>query len=436
MPKNSEASPLRVAFATLGCKLNFAETSAIQSTLPYTIVPFTSEADVYVINTCTVTDAADKKGRNLISKARRTAPGAKIVVMGCQSQVNADAMAQLPGVSLVVGNAEKFDLNRWLEALSGNRLDGLVKVTPRNEIRDFFPAVSYGGRTRCFIKVQDGCDHFCAYCIVPYARGKSRNAPIASVIEQIRAAEARGVKEMVITGVNIGDFGRSTGETLTGLLHSILTNTTVPRIRLGSVEPELLSDEIIEMVAHGTRLMPHFHLPLQSGCDETLQRMKRKYDIALVSDRIQRIRKAIPHAFIGADVIAGFPGETDAHFSETIRFLKSQYLSALHVFPYSLRKGTLAAGMPDQIAHEVKETRKKELLALSEEMKKHFFEKNLGRTHEMLVERISADGKAEGFSANYIPVFLERLERNQKNAIVSVRLTGITEDGKMKGECV
>jgi threonylcarbamoyladenosine tRNA methylthiotransferase MtaB len=427
---------IRIGFGTLGCKLNFAETSFFQEQLPeaFVVVPFASPADVYVINTCTVTESADKKGRNMISRAHRMNPGAVIIVMGCQSQVAADAMAGLPGVSVVLGNHEKFSLRHYLEQFAKSEPEKGIHVTARERMEAFFPSVSYSGRTRCFIKVQDGCDHFCAYCMVPFARGKSRNASVADVVEMIRASEKRGVREIVLTGVNIGDFGKSTGETFTALLKEILQSTSVPRIRLGSVEPELLTTGIIGLVASEARLMPHFHIPLQSGCDTTLRAMKRKYDTRLVTGLLREIQDKVPGAFTGADIIAGFPGESEQDFKETFDFVSKSGFSSLHVFPYSLRTGTAAAGMTGQVAHQVKQERKKMLIELSGKLKKTFFTQNIGKVRNILIERINSGGMAQGFSENYIPVVTEADASASRNSIVKVRLTGITEDEKMKGE--
>lgn len=402
-------------------------------------VPFTSPADIYVINTCTVTDQADKKGRNMISKAHRTNPSARIVVTGCQSQMLSGSLMQLPGVTLVLGNEEKFLLHDYLEALirsDSNRNEKVegVKVGKRSDMVTFFPALSFAGRTRCFVKIQDGCDHFCAYCIVPYARGKSRSAKTTKVIEMVKEAERRGVNEIVLTGVNIGDFGKSSGESLHGLLMSLLSETSVSRIRLGSVEPELLSSEIIAMVAAESRLMPHFHIPIQSGCDRTLKAMKRRYSKGLVTDLIHEIKNTIPHAFIGADIIAGFPGESEADFSETFSFVSSLEVSALHVFPYSLRPGTVAADMPGQIPYAIREERKKKLLELSARLKESFFVMNKGKIRPVLVERITEGNQAHGFTDNYIPVVMEVNDSRSRNTVVQVLLTGLSRDGKMKGE--
>ena len=426
----------RIAFSTLGCKLNFAETSSFQEHLPegFEIVPFSTPADIYVINTCTVTEQADKKGRNMISKAYRTNSSARIVVTGCQSQMAAGKLIQLPGVALVLGNEEKFYLMEYLERLISSGTAEGINVGERSGISAFYPAVSYSGRTRCFVKIQDGCDHFCAYCIVPYARGKSRSASVADVLEMVKKAESRGVKEIVLTGVNIGDFGKGTGESLAGLLRRLLSETSVPRIRLGSVEPELLSCEIIRLVAEEIRLMPHFHIPLQSGCDRTLKAMKRKYGRELVSDLIHEIKNVVPGAFIGADIIAGFPGESNDDFNETLSFISSLELSALHVFPYSVRPGTEAAESESQVPHAVKEERKKKLIELSEKIKDTFFVQNTGLCRPVLVERMIAGERAQGFTDNYIPVVMEAGDSRIRNTIVKVRLTGNAGDGKMKGE--
>lgn len=429
-------SPVRLAFATLGCKLNFAETSAIQSNISkgFITVPFRSVADVYIINTCTVTEAADKKGRNMISRAHRTNPDAKIIVMGCQSQTGADAISELPGVTLVIGNDEKFGLGEWINRIHTDNVHKKINIGSAKGSERFFPALSFGGRTRCFVKVQDGCDYFCSYCIVPYARGKSRNAPISDVIAQLKTAEQRGINEIVLSGVNIGDFGKSTGETYTDLLKAIIRETSIPRIRIGSVEPDLLSDEIIELVSAQKRLMPHFHLPMQSACNEVLRSMNRRNTVEFFDAMVKKIKKGIPDAFIGADLIVGFPGENEGHFAETISFLEKAPFSALHVFPFSVRKGTTASEIREQVPYQEKEKRKRQALELSDRKKREFYDLSSRKIYRVLAERTSAEGISEGFSENYIPVFFQVKDKALKNVIVDVKLSSEIQNGKVKGE--
>jgi len=439
MPASETKDKLLIAFTNLGCKLNFAETSYLQNKInkiEFTVVPFNSFADIYVINSCTVTETAEKKGRNVISKAYHLNPNAKIIVIGCQSQISPDAVSQLPGVTLVAGNAEKFDINNLLKKIHSVEPHKKIYVSTRDKISEFHSSVSFEGRTRCFIKVQDGCDYFCSYCIVPYARGKSRSDSVNNVISGIKEAEQRGVQEIILTGVNIGDFGKNTGESLYQLLKSIVSETSIPRIRISSVEPDLLNDEILDLVYGEARIMPHFHLPLQSGSDEILIAMRRRYNTGLFSDIVDKIRKKIPDAFIGVDVITGFPGESDLHYNETFDFLRHLDISALHVFPYSLRKGTKAAEIEEQIHSAIKTKRAKELLCLSDEKKATFYKRFRDKFCSVLVERISKEGYAKGFSENYIPVEIKSDNSLLKNKIVKVKITDITEDFKMQGELI
>lgn len=432
-PKDTK---IKVAFATLGCKLNFAETSGLKMSLPEDVcelVPFTSVADVYVVNTCTVTEAADKKGRNLISRAVRLNRNAKIIVVGCQSQVNADKVSELEGVTLVLGNQEKFSLAEYIHKFRSNNPDEVIHVTERNKMNQFNTAVSQNDRTRCFIKIQDGCDYFCTYCIVPHARGRSRNAPVEDVLTQIRDARERGIVEVILTGVNTGDFGKTTGESLTDLMQAIMEKTDVPRLRLSSVEPDLLTNELIALYGAYHRLMPHIHLPLQSGSNDVLKLMKRRYNAEDFEDRVTRIIEAIPNAFIGVDVICGFPGETAQMFDETKAFLEKLPVSALHVFPYSARPGTPAASLENQVHPSEKERRTHELLALSDEKKLAFYLRFAGQKHKVLVEKISADGMAEGFTENYIPVIFPASKNIKKNTIIDVVISAEVFNGKVKG---
>ncbi len=391
-----------VAGYTLGCKLNFAETSSILKQFVkngYEIVPWGKPADVIIINTCTVTAQADKKSRKTIHKATKL--GKKVVVIGCSAQMHTEEYAQIPGVELVLGAKDKF---RVFELLENHQK--IAYHTDIQNLTEFNSAYSSIGRTRSFLKIQDGCDYKCSYCIIPKARGKSRNAPIDNILENAKEIARLGYKEIVLTGVNIGDFGRSTGETFYDLLVALDKKTEIPRIRISSVEPELLKDEIIQLVANSDKFLPHFHIPLQSGSDEILKKMRRRYNTKLFRQRIERIKELIPDAFIGIDVIVGFPGETDELFEQTYNFLESLPFSFLHIFPYSDRPGTPASQMTEKISAQQKQQREKKLKALSAQRHKNFYTQHLGKTYNVLFEARNNDGKILGFTDNYIRVEL------------------------------
>ena len=337
-----------IAFHTLGCKLNFTESSFIASSLPedkFSRVDEDEKADIYVINTCSVTADAEKKCRQAVRKFINRSPDAVIAVIGCYSQLKAREIAEIPGVDIVLGTHEKYDLEKHLYNIKG-KVSREIAAGDVNSESLFFPSWSSDDRTRTFIKIQDGCDYRCAYCTIPLARGRSRNAPVKTIIGEIMALVNKPVPEIVLTGVNTGDFGKSTGETFLDLLREIDKIEALGRVRLSSIEPDLLSDDIIDFVAGSRKIMPHFHIPLQSGSNSTLQRMRRRYRRELFASRVERIIGQMPLAGIGADIITGFPGETDEEFNETFSFIASLPVSYLHVFPYSERPGTAAAGMP------------------------------------------------------------------------------------------
>ncbi|MDR2883374.1 MAG: tRNA (N(6)-L-threonylcarbamoyladenosine(37)-C(2))-methylthiotransferase MtaB [Alistipes sp.] len=396
---------MKVSFHTLGCKVNFAETSTLAREFAAAgwdraggrnadgeddggSIP---EADVYVVNTCSVTAAADKKCRNLIARLHRRSPSARIVVTGCYAQLAPERLAAIPGVHLVVGNDAKGDLLRRLEGEVAGHCN-------------FYPAWSAGDRTRSFLKVQDGCDYKCAYCTIHYARGESRNIPIAEVVSQAREIAARGVKEVVVTGVNTGDFGRTTGESFLDLLRALDGVEGVERYRISSIEPNLLTDEIIAFCAASRAFQPHFHIPLQSGCDRILGLMRRRYTTARFAERVVRIREKMPDAFIGIDVIVGFPGETEDDFEATRTFLERVRPSQLHVFPYSVRPGTPAATMPGRVPPRVAAERAAALGTLSEELLAEFTARFRGTTAEVLWEGEQKGGVMSGFTGNYLRV--------------------------------
>ena len=389
---------MRVAVHTLGCKLNYAESSTIAREFAlrgYEVVPSTSEADIYVVNTCSVTEHSDKKDRNLIRRLHRRSPGALIAVVGCYAQLRGEEIAALEGVDIVLGARSKGlvvdEVERLLAAGGRGKAPQRVEICDIDSVDNIFPAYSTGERTRAFLKIQDGCDYKCSYCTVPYARGGSRSLPSALLLEQAREIAASGIVEIVLTGVNTGDYGRKTGESFLSLLQGLNAVEGIDRYRISSIEPNLLTPEIVEWIASGTKFLPHFHIPLQSGCDRILSRMGRRYRTEDFRRKIELIRSHIDHVFFGIDVIVGFPGETEEDFRATYDFLEEIRPAFIHVFPYSRRRGTPAAGMPDQIPENVKTSR----VEILEEM--------CGRLHA-LFESKSKDGKMAGYTRNYIKV--------------------------------
>ena len=424
-----------VAFGTLGCKLNFSETSTIARSFidkGFKRVDFKEKANVYVINTCSVTDTADKKSKTIIRQAAKQNPAAFVVVTGCYAQLKPEDAAAIPGVDLVLGANDKFNITKYLENLEKHEA-GEVHACTFAEINDFQHAFSYGDRTRSFLKVQDGCNYFCTYCTIPLARGKSRNPSIASIIEEAKAIAGQGIKEIILTGVNIGDFGRSTEESFLGLLQALDQIDTIARIRIGSVEPNLLSDEIIDFVATSQRIAPHFHIPLQAGTDEVLSLMKRRYTTDLFARRIARIRATIPHAFIGVDMIAGMNGETPELYQQAYRFIESQEVSQLHVFPYSERANTAALKIDGIVPVEERRNRTQQLIALSDKKLKAFYIKHIGEEALVLFENQKGKTKMQGWTANYIKVEAP-YEKTAINQLRKVRLSGLNEDGSMNVE--
>ncbi|MBP8958946.1 MAG: tRNA (N(6)-L-threonylcarbamoyladenosine(37)-C(2))-methylthiotransferase MtaB [Bacteroidales bacterium] len=425
----------KIAFYTLGCKLNFTESSYIASTLPvdnYVKVAPDENADIYVINTCTVTSDADKKCRQAIRKFIKQSPSAIIAVTGCYSQLRADEVATIPGVDLVLGSREKFDLVRYLDEIYEK---GLTCVDSGNIVNDktFVYSWSSSERTRTFIKIQDGCDYRCAYCTLPMARGRSRNASVKNITEKIKQIAANGIPEIVLTGLNIGDFGKTTGETFTELLRQIEEIEGVQRIRLSSVEPDLLTDEIIELTAGSRKIMPHFHIPLQSGSNKILGLMRRRYKTELFASRVKKIREFIPLAGIGSDVIVGFPGETDDDFDETFYFLEKMPLTYLHVFPYSDRPRTKASELPGKVSPKIKEERRKQLSRLSKKLNLDFKKRNINTINEVLFENSIQGKKVLGFTENYLKSEHNAIE-NIKGKIKKVRIVGINPSSNLAVE--
>ncbi len=391
-----------VAFVTLGCKLNYAETSTMVRAFEgsgWSHVEPTRPADVYVINTCSVTEHADKKCRNLIRRLHKLNPLSRIIVTGCYAQLKPQEIADLEGVYAVLGAKDK---GRALEIAEDG--PGGIYNTPRSWATNFMNAFSSGERTRSFLKVQDGCDYFCTYCTVPLARGASRNISIAELTAQAREIAVAGIKEIVLTGVNTGDFGRSTGENFLDLLKALDKVEGIERYRISSIEPNLLTEEIVDWIASGTKFLPHFHIPLQSGCDKTLAAMHRRYDTAAFAAKIDYIRSKMDNVFFGIDVIAGFPGETDEDFLETYRFLERIAPAFIHIFPYSRRAGTVAATMKPQVQECVKTRRVQMLEELCERLHSEFCRANEGRQEKVLFESTDKGGKMFGYTRNYIRV--------------------------------
>ncbi|MDR1666461.1 MAG: tRNA (N(6)-L-threonylcarbamoyladenosine(37)-C(2))-methylthiotransferase MtaB [Bacteroidales bacterium] len=393
---------MTVSFYTLGCKLNFAETATIGRLFAesgYTRVAFGDPADVVVVNSCTVTAQADKKCRQAIHKAVKTSPHAAVAVVGCFAELKADDIRRIPGVTLVLGNHDKF---RIVERLREVIRDPHEEECGIQDTSSFIPAYSLFDRTRSFLKVQDGCDYQCAYCTVPKARGHSRNAPVAKVVALARDIAAQGIREVALTGVNIGDFGRSTGENFLQLLTALNAVDGLERIRTGSVEPNLLTEAIVELTARSAKLAPHFHIPLQSGCNRILALMARRYRRELFAEKLALIRRYIPHAAVGADVIVGFPGETGEDFADTASFIEGLDLSYLHVFVYSERPNTKAAEMHGKVPRHIAEQRSKILIDLSNSKRMQFYRRHIGETLDVLFERREKDGVMTGFTGNYI----------------------------------
>lgn len=426
------------AYHTLGCKLNFAETSTIARQLKgagYQKVEFDEKADVYVINTCSVTDNADKECKFHIKRAMKANPEGLVVVIGCYAQLKPDEIANIEGVDLVLGAKEKFNVLSYLEDLSKSD-KGIVHSCEVGEANTFIGSYSAGDRTRAFLKVQDGCDYKCTYCTIPMARGVSRSDTIENIIKNAQEISERGIKEIVLTGVNIGDYGK--GEfgnkrhehTFLDLITELDKVKGIERIRISSIEPNLLKDEAIELVANSRSFVPHFHIPLQSGSDDILKKMKRRYLTKLYTDRINKIRKTIPHCAIGVDVIVGFPGETEEYFLETYRFLNQLPISYLHVFTYSERSNTEASDMEGSVPVSERKRRNKMLRILSEKKKREFYESQLGKKLPVLWEDEEKNGLMFGFTENYVRV-QKPYDKNSSNTIELVTLDKIEADGSV-----
>lgn len=424
----------KVAFFTLGCKLNFSETSTIARQFEsggFERAERGEPADICVINTCSVTADADKKCRNVIRKTAKDNPGAIIAVTGCYAQLRPDDIAAIEGVDIVVGNNDKGALyDQVLRSIGGS--DQIVSTCDAEQITSFFAAFSSGDRTRAFLKVQDGCNYRCSYCTIPEARGVSRNIAVDEIVAEARKVAEAGHKEIIITGVNIGDFGRTTGETFYDLLRALEHVEGIERYRISSIEPNLLTDEIIDFTAHSAKFMPHFHIPLQAGTDKILALMRRRYTTAKFAERIAKVKAAMPDAFIGIDVIVGFPGETAADFDEAYDFLAALEPAFLHIFPYSVRPNTPAADFGGQVSRDEKAARVHRLGELSDKLHADFCRQNIGSIRSVLLESTMKGGIMCGFTDNYIKVQMP-YKRELVGQIVDVKLIGLAENGNVEG---
>ncbi len=432
----------KVAFYTLGCKLNFAETSSIGKSLKNIGVEKAGEnetADICIINTCSVTEVADQKGRHAINKLVRENPGAFVVVIGCYAQLKPEQVAAIKGVDLVLGAEQKGQIIEYMSEAMVQRMQNgegdshlhEFHQVATKDIKSFAPSCSCGDRTRYFLKVQDGCNYYCTYCTIPIARGNSRNGSIASLVKQAEEVVQEGGKEIVLTGVNIGDFGHSTNENFADLVKALDKVEGIERYRISSIEPNLITNEIVDYCAESKAFMPHFHIPLQSGSNSVLKLMHRRYTTEFFAEKINYIRQKMPDVFFGVDVIVGTRGETDEYFEEAYRFIESLPISQLHVFSYSERPGTQALKIDHVVSPEVKHERSQRLLALSDRKLHDFYERFIGTTRPVLLEKPKAGMPIHGFTDNYIKVEIEPTDENMKliNTIVNIELKGFNHNG-------
>jgi threonylcarbamoyladenosine tRNA methylthiotransferase MtaB len=438
------ATPKTVAFYTLGCKLNYSETSSIGRLFEengYGVLQFNEGADIYVINTCSVTEFADKKCRKVVRQALKHSPNAFVVVIGCYAQLKPEEISNIEGVDLVLGAAQKFRILDFIDDLSKAPGKGLIFAGEVQEAKNFVNSFSFGDRTRSFLKVQDGCDYKCSFCTIPLARGSSRSDTVESVVENACKIAEMGVKEIVLTGVNLGDFGNGT-EVIEGtkpkkeamfidLIQELDKVEGIERFRISSIEPNLLTNEVIEFVAQSKRFVPHFHVPLQSGNNKQLKEMRRRYNRELYADRVAKIRELMPHCCIGVDVIVGFPNETEEDFLETYRFLNELDVTYLHVFTYSERENTLAAEMPNPVSIEERRRRNEMLRILSEKKKRFFYEQFVGQTRKVLFENTKAAGKMSGFTDNYLKITTD-YDPLMINEMAEVELLTINSETEME----
>lgn len=429
----------KVAFYTLGCKLNFSETSTIARLFEdagFAKVEFEETPDVYVINTCSVTENADKKCKQLVKRAQKINPASFIVIVGCYAQLKPEEIAKIHGVDMVLGANEKFNILEHLENKDSKLEKAEVSFDNIKHTKDFVPSYSFGDRTRSFLKVQDGCDYFCTFCTIPLARGKSRNASVAETVLEAEKIAKTAVKEVVLTGVNIGDFGQGEGENFFDLIKELDQVEGIDRFRISSIEPNLLSNEIIDFcLKDSKRFVPHFHIPLQSGSDRLLKLMRRKYESALYAERVAQIKSIRPDACIGVDVIVGFPGETDEDFMDSVNFLKDLDISYLHVFTYSERANTGAPKLGEKVPMEIRRERSKQLHLLSDRKKRQFYTENIRTERTVLFEHEEDEGVMYGFTENYVKVKYP-YQQELTNTFQKIRLTEIDRDGIMKCELI
>lgn len=421
-----------VAFYTLGCKLNFSETSAIARQFKeadYQVVDFSMGADVYIINTCSVTDHADRKCKKVVREAKKLNQSCKVAIIGCYAQLKPNEIIEIPGVDAVFGAAEKFNIPQHIEELGQGKL---VFNSHIKEVKEYRSAYSMGERTRTFLKVQDGCNYFCSFCTIPLARGRSRSDSIENVLNSAKEIVAQGVKEIVLTGVNIGDFGYPNNESFFDLARELDQLDGIDRLRISSIEPNLLKDEIIELVASSSRFVPHFHVPLQSGSDKILKSMRRRYERKLYRSRVQKIKALMPNACIGVDVIVGYPGETDEDFLETYEFLRDLDISYLHVFSYSERPNTTAVRLEGRVPNGVRTERRKMLQILSEKKRRAFYQSQIGEARKVLFEEKERDGHLFGHTDNYVSVKVP-YDPMLINEVVEFKLSAIDADGSVTG---
>ncbi len=425
----------KVAFYTLGCKLNFSESSTIARQFEdngFIRVSHKDKADIYVINSCSVTESADKKCRNIIRKLSTSNPNAIVAVTGCYAQLKADEIASIEGVDIVVGSNEKGELIRYIKEM-GAKGKGVIHTCETEQITSFFNAFSIGDRTRSFLKVQDGCSYHCAYCTIPLARGESRSTTIENIISEAKEIASKGVKEIVLTGVNIGDFGRNSNENFYELIVALDNVEGIERYRISSIEPNLLTDEIMEFCANSKRFQPHYHIPLQSGSDKILHLMRRRYNTNLFRERVEKLRKYNPKTFIGIDVIVGFPGEGDDEFEECYKLLEELKPSYLHIFPYSERPNTDAVSFKGKVSSTTKGERVKRLEALCKELHYRFSLSTIGDQYNVLIEGREKGGYMHGYTDNYIKVLVP-FNKECIGKIVRVKILSVSEDGIAKAE--
>lgn len=431
MIDNSTFGTLKALFHTFGCKLNFAETSTVARTFAAEGITRVAEGetpDIIVVNTCSVTELADKKCRQTIRSFHRRYPQADILVTGCYAQLKPDEVAALDGVAVVAGNDRKDELTAYLRRWRSERIPQ-TNITATREIRSFTPSCSRGDRTRYFLKVQDGCDYWCTYCTIPKARGRSRSGSIDDILAQARAAAAAGGREIVITGVNIGDFGHGRSDNFYDLCRALDEVDGIERYRISSIEPNLLTDEIIDFVAGSKRFMPHFHIPLQCGSDAVLALMRRRYDTALFAHKVERIRRTMPDAFIGVDLIVGARGETQQRFEESKAFVESLDISHLHVFPYSERPGTRALDLADPVDQAEKHRRAEQMLAVSAAKHRDFAGRFIGTVRPVLVEHSHAGQPLGGFTDNYLRIRAD-IDPSFDNRVINMKLLRLLDDGE------